>query len=252
MGGVTKVSYSFKPGLGTVIKPVISLAFWLGICVGLGAATTPGALVLAQNSVPTSGSPPTAKSVAALPNTAGGNAAVKANFQGNSVTKPRWQDLTPVQQASLKPLAANWAGISEAQKRKWIALTQNFNSMAPADQVKLHSRMAHWVSLSAEQRAQARLNFAETKKLSSDEKAANWKAYQALSVEDKQKLAAQNNAKPVGAAAAVKPVPPQKLANVPSTRKTAKPGELSAHNDLVDAHTLLPRIQPQDGPDSKN
>ena len=238
--------------LKTVIKPVISLVFWVSTCVGLTAATLPAALVLAQNSAPNQATASTFKTGAAVSTATNGSAPGKTAARVNVVTKPLWQDLTPLQQASLKPLAANWAGISEAQKRKWIALAQNYSAMAPADQGKLHSRIAQWGSLSAEQRTQARLNFAETKKLTPDEKAANWKAYQALSPEEKQKLASQNSAKPVGAAAAVKPVAPQKLANVPSTRKSAKPDELSAHNDLVDAHTLLPRSVPQDTPTPKN
>lgn len=238
--------------LKTVIKRVISLAFWVSTCVGLGAATLPIALVLAQNSAQNPVSTSSGKTGASVSTSTTGSASGKTATPVNVVTKPLWQDLTPLQQASLKPLAANWAGISEAQKRKWIALAQNYNAMAPADQGKLHSRMTQWVSLSAEQRTQARLNFAETKKLTPGEKAANWKAYQALSPEEKQKLASQNSAKPVGAAAAVKPVAPQKLANVPSTRKSVKPDELSAHNDMVDAHTLLPRSVPQDTSAPKN
>ena len=235
-----------------MVKPFLSLAFWASACVGLGAATLPGAWVLAQNSAQGSAAPLAGKAVVAAPAAVSGNAPGKAATPASRVTKPLWQDLTLAQQASLKPLAANWGGISEAQKRKWIALAQNYSTMAPADQGKLHSRMTQWVSLSAEQRTQARLNFAETKKLTPSEKTANWKAYQALSPEERQKLAAQNSAKPVGAAAAVQPVAPQKLANVPSTRKSTKPGELSAQNDKVDAHTLLPRPNPQDPPVHKN
>jgi hypothetical protein len=83
----------------------------------------------------------------------------------------------------------------------------------------MHSRMNEWVTLSPQQRAQARLNFARTKELSKqltpEEKKAKWETYQALSPEEKQKLAAKANPKPAGAATAVKPVAPQKLAPVP-------------------------------------
>jgi hypothetical protein len=76
--------------------------------------------------------------------------------------------------------------------------------------------MNEWVTLSPQQRAQARLNFARTKELSKqltpEEKKAKWQTYQALSPEEKQKLAAKASPKPVGAATAVKPVAPQKLA----------------------------------------
>ena len=83
----------------------------------------------------------------------------------------------------------------------------------------MHSRMNEWVALSPQQRAEARLNFAKTKELSKqltpEEKKAKWQTYQALSPEEKQKLAARATSRPAGAATAVKPVAPQKLAAVP-------------------------------------
>ena len=62
--------------------------------------------------------------------------------------------------------------------------------MSGAEQAKLHSRMTEWAALSPQQRTQARLNFAETKQLSPDDKKAKWEAYQALPPEEKRKLAA--------------------------------------------------------------
>ena len=72
--------------------------------------------------------------------------------------------------------------LSEAQKRKWLALSAELPASMPrAEQAKLHSRMTEWAALSPQQRTQARLNFAETKQLSPDDKKAKWEAYQALS-----------------------------------------------------------------------
>jgi hypothetical protein len=136
-------------------------------------------------------------------------------------SKPEWRELTPAQQLSLKPLAANWNSLGEGQKRKWIAIAANYPQLSPTEQSKLHERMTEWVALSPKQREQARLNFAQTKQLSPSQKAENWQAYQALSAEEKKKLAIAAAPKPGGAAPAVKPVPPQKLAAVPVTRKTA-------------------------------
>ena len=85
----------------------------------------------------------------------------------------------------------------------------------------MHSRMNEWVDMSPQQRAAARLNFAKTKELSKqltpDEKKAKWETYQALSPEEKAKLAAKATPKPTGAATAVKPVPTQKLAVTPKS-----------------------------------
>lgn len=83
----------------------------------------------------------------------------------------------------------------------------------------MHSRMNEWVTMSPQDRATARLNFAKTKELSKqftpDEKKAKWETYQALSPEEKATLAAKGSPKPAGAATAVKPVPAQKLAATP-------------------------------------
>jgi hypothetical protein len=102
--------------------------------------------------------------------------------------------------------------------------------------------MTEWVALSAKQRVEARLNFAETNKLSPTEKTATWQAYQALSPEEKQRLAAKAVPKPAGAAAAVKPVAPQKLAVLPVPKQGAKrSSEVVSSSHSVDHNTLLPR-----------
>ena len=135
------------------------------------------------------------------------------------VAKPAWTELSPMQQQALAPLASSWNSISEAQKRKWLEISKNYPSLPAEGQANLHSRMNEWVALSPQQRAQARLNFGKTKELAKqltpEEKKAKWETYQALSPEEKQKLAAKASPKPTGAATAVKPVAPQKLAPVP-------------------------------------
>lgn len=172
-----------------------------------------------------------------------------------TTSTPSWQDLTLSQQMSLKPLAANWNTLGGAQKRKWIAIAVNYPTLAPTEQTKLHSRMTGWVSLSQQERDQARLNFAQSKQLAPSHKTATWQAYQALSREDKQKLAISATPKPTGAAAATKPVPPQKLAAIPVTRQTPKQmPRMSAANHAVNRNTLLPHSQPlvEPAPPQKN
>jgi hypothetical protein len=136
-----------------------------------------------------------------------------------SLSGPAWTELTPVERSILQPLAASWNGLSQGHKRKWLQMTKSYPTLSTEEQVKMQGRMKEWVALSPQQRTQARLNFAKTKELSNEltaeEKKAKWQAYQALSDEEKRKLAAKAPTKPVGAAAA-KPVAPQKLASVPS------------------------------------
>ncbi|MGH8804512.1 MAG: DUF3106 domain-containing protein [Polaromonas sp.] len=146
-------------------------------------------------------------------------------------SRPSWAELTPMQQQALKPLALSWDAISEPQKRKWLEVSKNYSSLPPEGQATMHSRMNEWVTLSPQERAQARLNFGKTKELSRqltpEEKKAKWQTYQELSAEEKQKLAAKASPKLAGAATAVKPVAPQKLAAVPP-HPTNKPGTPSA------------------------
>lgn len=191
---------------------------------------------------------------ATLPNTRKDTSATVSSVP-KIASRPAWKELTTAQQMSLQPLAANWNTLGDAQKRKWIALAVNYPNLAPGEQAKLHSRMTEWVSLSQQQRAQARLNFAQSKQLAPPDKTATWRAYQALSPEDKKKLALSATPKPAGAAAAAKPVPPEKLTAVPMTRQTpTQTPRVSATIHAVNRNTLLPHSPPlvEPAPTQKN
>lgn len=168
------------------------------------------------------GAAPVARPTNATSAAAHGKAATDTADTAKAISsKPRWIELSPLQQQALMPLDASWdANMSEAQKRKWLELSKSYPSLPADGQTKLHSRMNEWVSLSAQERAEARLNFAKTKELSrqltADEKKVQWQTYQALSPDEKARLAANATPKPVGAATAVKPVAPQKLAISPA------------------------------------
>ena len=191
---------SILPDLSS--RAVLQRLFSIALLVGLQP--------LAQAQMPA-----TASATAPVPKAAA--SASKAMLPVAS--KPSWAELNPMQQQSLKPLAATWSGVSEAQKRKWLEISRNYPNLPAADQVVMHSRMNEWVGMTPQQRTAARLNFAKAKELSTeltpDEKKAKWQTYQALSAEEKAKLAAKGTPKPVGAAIAVKPVAPQKLAVTP-------------------------------------
>ncbi|MEO7105522.1 MAG: DUF3106 domain-containing protein [Rhodoferax sp.] len=153
----------------------------------------------------------------------------------------QWQSLTPEQQQILQPLAAGWDSLNSAQKDKWIALTHVYSKRTPAEQQKIQSRMVGWAALTPIQRERARLNFAETKKVSRSARAAEWEAYQNLSSEEKLKLASKGKAKPTGAAIAVKPFASGKLTPVPITRHTSPNDTVAAAvKPRIDPNTLLP------------
>ena len=122
-----------------------------------------------------------------------------------------WNKLTPSQHKALQPLEGEWRTLSDGQRRKWISLSANYPQMTPAQQATLHERMVQWANLSARQRAVARLNFAETRALDPKTKAEQWQAYQALSDEEKHRLAKSAPPKPPRTALATKPTPPDQI-----------------------------------------
>lgn len=178
---------------------VVCLAVALGLLTGVAVADEP---------IHHAEAPP-AKAGTARPAPAA-NAAVPAR---NS--RPAWNELTKDERRALQPLQADWARMSEPHKRKWIELSRNYPQMAPADQQRLHARMTDWAKLSPQQRAQARLNFAQASELTPEERQERWKAYQALTPEQRNQLRSSAQAKPPGAATPVRPVPSERLAKVP-------------------------------------
>lgn len=152
--------------------------------------------------------------------------------------RPLWIDLSESQQQALSPLSQLWPTMNEPHKRKWLAISQNFAQLSVDEQNTLQSRMHEWAALSPQQRTAARLNFAGAQLLPQEDKKAKWEAYQALSPEAKQKLAAQQNQPVLGAAPAVKPVAATKLTTSPaaSTNKTLP----RIATDQVAPATLLP------------
>jgi hypothetical protein len=167
---------------------------------------------------------------------------VIAPLSQNSAPGVAWDTLSQGQRETLAPLAAIWPKLSLAHQNKWLALVRKYPDMAEADKARLHSRMVDWAALSPKERELARLNFAETKKLSNDARVANWEAYQALPESKKQELLDAAPKKAVGAAVAIKPVPASKMAEVPVTRKTPEPVRAAAgQRMMVDRYTLLPQ-----------
>jgi hypothetical protein len=151
--------------------------------------------------------------------------AATAATKASGEPGPAWAALNPLQRQALAPLAASWDSLSAGQQRKWLEVSRNYPALTVADQAKMHGRMSDWVALSARERSAARLNFAATaeiaKELSPQEKKAKWDAYQALSPDERKKLANQASRPPVGAAPATRPVATQKLAVLPGPANAA-------------------------------
>ncbi len=154
--------------------------------------------------------------------------------------RPLWMDLTESQQQALAPLAQLWPTMNEPHKRKWLALSQNFAQLSAEEQTTVQSRMREWAALSAQQRIAARFNYADAQQLLQEDKKAKWEAYQALSAEAKQKLAAQQIKPTVGAAPAVKPLASTKLTTPPTANANKALPRIAT--DQAAPATLLPNL----------
>ena len=162
-----------------------------------------------------------------------------------------WRSLTAEQRAALQPLSQLWPTLGADQQRKWVALSSNFNRMSPEERATLQSRMTEWAALTPAQRTQARLNFGEVRRaLPADERRAKWEEYQALPVEERERLANDRPKPPAGAAPALRPAPADRVLRptrppVPATAPTG-PAAADAARPAppLNRHTLLP--QPAD------
>lgn len=154
-----------------------------------------------------------------------------------------WGELTPRQQQALSPLGASWRSLSEAHKRKWLALSSNYEALPPPEQARLRSRMTEWATLSPQQRTQARLNFAESQQVDAVDKRAKWEAYQALPPEEKRRLAAGATAvrPPPPTAPTWRPAPRQNLERIPPRKRPGNRRPAVVPPGQVDRNTLLPR-----------
>jgi Protein of unknown function (DUF3106) len=114
-----------------------------------------------------------------------------------------WASLTPAQRQVLSPLQRDWSSIDANQREKWVEVAARFPTMPAEERQRLQARMAEWVSMTPAQRATARLQFQEVKRLPAEERQERWKAYQALSPEERGQLA--QRAKPAARAASSAP-----------------------------------------------
>lgn len=137
------------------------------------------------------------------------NAALEA---GISTTVPakrlsrEWQALSQRQKIALAPLASEWHKLTAQQKQKWRTLSKSFFELSDEEQLTLHGRMRDWANLTPRQRNQARFNFNSAQTLTVPDKQAQWEAYQALSANERNKLA--SGLKPPVKSAARSTAPP--------------------------------------------
>ena len=106
-----------------------------------------------------------------------------------------WESLKPEQQAILAPLESDWDYLQMERRKKWTQVANLYPKMSAQEQERLRTRMASWANLSQRDRRIARENYLSSLKFPAEKKSEAWQAYQQLTDEQKQKLAAAENSK---------------------------------------------------------
>ncbi len=130
----------------------------------------------------------------------------------------RWRDLSPQQRSALAPLERDWAALDVPRRQKWLEIAARYPQRPAAEQARVQARMSEWTRLTPTERGQARLNYQQAREVPAADRQARWEAYQALSDEQRRRLAAR--AAPTTAATAA-PVRPRGSA-VPEVQAPAK------------------------------
>lgn len=112
-----------------------------------------------------------------------------AGWAAEATAGPKWTSLTPQQQQTLAPLQRDWNTIDANRKLKWVELAARFPTLPADERQRVQARMADWAGLTPAQRATARLQFQQAQQIAPDERQERWKAYQALSPEQRKTLA---------------------------------------------------------------
>lgn len=100
-----------------------------------------------------------------------------------------WNALNANQQQALAPLKPNWDSIDAARKRKWVEVADRFPGMPADERKRVQGRMAAWAALTPAERARARVQFQETRRMGAEERQAGWQAYQSLPEDERKRLA---------------------------------------------------------------
>lgn len=154
--------------------------------------------------------------------------AAGPNTPAPTAGAPSWQQLSPAQKQTLKPLEREWNSLDDTRRRKWITIADRYPAMTPQEQKRLQERMGEWVELSPTDRQKARAQYNRLRTAPPEERRAleqKWRDYDALPGEEKQRLkSAPKPVTPVASTPMPKPAvvaPPRKTAPPPAKPTTA-------------------------------
>ncbi len=117
---------------------------------------------------------------------------VAAQVQAQSEA-PRWDELPARLQGVLGPIEADWKRMDPDRRRKWVAIVEAYDTMTPAEQQNLLSRMREWAKLSPTEREQARERYREWLSIPAERRESlreRWEAYQNLPPDERARIRA--------------------------------------------------------------
>lgn len=157
---------------------------------------------------------------AAGPGAAGaaGTPAAATARAPQAATGPKWNELSTGQRQALAPLERSWNSIDAPRKRKWIEVADRFPAMPADERQRVQDRMVPWTALTPAERARARVQFQETRRIGAEERQAGWQAYQSLPEDERRRLAQVAKGK-----AAPRPVVQRKAAASPASLQPSGP-----------------------------
>lgn len=172
-------SEAFGAKFKWVTLTVIACASFAQVHAQLAGNTSVPAIDATSASNPTSVATPVAAGKSTSPTT-------------QASGKLSWKNLNTEQQTALAPLAAEWDGMDDLRKKKWLGVASKYADMKPEEKLRVQERLQAWMKMTPEQRMAVRQNFSNTAKKSAEQKSAQWQSYQQLSDEEKQKLAQES------------------------------------------------------------
>jgi hypothetical protein len=161
-----------------------------------------------------------------------------------SILQPSWSELSPAQKQILAPLAADWDGMDQFRRSKWVGIAQRYPAMGAEEQARVQRRMTAWAKLTPEERKQAREKYKSLQKAPPEKKESvkqKWQEYKELPDEEKARLKANSPAQSaggqtIGTTPLAKPAP----AKTPLMHRPAVPAsKASATDSRVKADTQL-------------
>lgn len=139
---------------------------------------------------------------------------------GMHITRPIWADLSSEEHTTLAGLEAVWPFISNAEKRRWLAIAQHAKSMNEIDRSRLSLNITNWGHFSENQRQALRQHYRDWDDSDIGDLNQAWENYRALAPDIRAQLAktAQRSNAPARPAARR-----NNLVRIPAANQ-AKPG----------------------------